>query len=112
MVSKSALNNMYRAYSAASKTLRDAGMGGAADRLFEDFGHELTAWDSWYDDGARPEERPDYAPTMANLNFELKRYGYRAVGGKNPRVVRLDPPKDCKTCGEEIGSEWATDDCA
>jgi hypothetical protein len=69
------------------------------------------AWDVWYDEGARADERPDYSPTLAALNGELKRYGLRGVGGKTPRVVKLDPPKDCKTCGEELGSDWATGEC-
>lgn len=89
MLTKSALENLYRVYLAATSALRAEGKDGEAERLFEDFGHELTAWDSWYDDGAEPDERPDYRPTMAELNRELKRYGYKGIGGKNPRVVKL-----------------------
>lgn len=89
MLSKSALENLYKVYYAATATLRAGGQDGAAERLFEDFGHELTAWDSWYDDGARADERPDYSPTMAGLNAELKRYGLKGIGGRNPRVVKL-----------------------
>lgn len=88
-LSMSALNNMYKAYYAATEELRSIGEPGYADRLHENFGHELTAWDAWYGDGEDPDQIPDYRPTMADLNYELKQYGYKAIGGKNPRVVKL-----------------------
>lgn len=91
MVTRKAIENMYAAYHEATAKLREDGKEGHADNLFETFGHELSAWDAWYDDGSYPEERPDeYKPTMASLNVELKEYGYKAIGGKNPRIVSVD----------------------
>lgn len=89
MISKSALENLYKVYHAATAEFRAIGRAGWAESLHGDFGHELSAVDSWYDDGARNDERPDYSPTMADLNYYLKRYGYKGVGGKNPRVIKL-----------------------
>lgn len=109
MISQSALNNLYAVYHAATTHFRSIGKPGWAEALHEDFGHELSAVDAWYDEGARADERPDYSPSMADLNYYLRKRGYKGVGGKTPRVVSLHI--DCVDCGEELGSEWATDKC-
>jgi hypothetical protein len=106
MISQSALNNLYKVYEAATAEFRAIGQAGWAEALHEDFGHELSAVDSWYDEGARGDERPYYSPSMADLNYYLRKRGYKGVGGKTPRVVTIHV--DCVDCGEELGSEWAT----
>lgn len=112
MISQSALNNLYAVYLAATAEFRSIGQPGWADALTDDIGHELISIDVWYDEGADPDERPDYSPSMADLNYVLAKHGYKGVGGKNPRVVKLPVvPVDCVQCGEELGSEWSTDQC-
>jgi tRNA U34 5-methylaminomethyl-2-thiouridine-forming methyltransferase MnmC len=90
MVTQKRLEALYTVYYKATEALRQDGQEGHAERLHEDFGHELSAWDAWYGDGQDPHERPDqWNPTMADLNYELKKYGFKAIGGKNPRVEKL-----------------------
>jgi hypothetical protein len=89
VLSRKTLENLYAVYFKATTEFRAIGKEDWAERLHEDFGHELTAWDSWYDDEQDPHQIPDYRPTMADLNHELKKHGYRGVGGKHPRVVKL-----------------------
>ena len=90
MVTRKTLEALYTVYYKATEALRQDGQAGHAERLHEDYGHELSAWSAWYDNGEYADERPDeYRPTLAGLNAELKGYGFKAIGGKNPRVVKL-----------------------
>lgn len=88
-LSQTTIENLYSVYYAATDEFRRIGQPGLADRLFEVYGHELTAWDAWYGDGEDPDEMPEYRPTMADLNAELRPLGYKGIGGKNPRVIKL-----------------------
>lgn len=89
MITQSALNNLFAVYHAATELFRSTGRDGWADSLTDDIGHELISLDVWFDEGADPDERPDYSPTMADLNYYLAKLGYKGIGGKNPRVVKL-----------------------
>jgi hypothetical protein len=89
VVTRTALENMYKVVHKATAEFERIGQPGWSNALHEDFTHELSAWDSWYDDGEDPRERPDYSPTMRDLNYFLAKRGYKGIGGKNPRVVKL-----------------------
>lgn len=89
MISKARIENIYRVVIAAKDEFERIGQPGWCDRLTENFSHELSAWEVWYEESEDPRDMPTYTPTMADLNHELAKYGYKGIGGKNPRVVKL-----------------------
>lgn len=90
MVTRKQIENLYKVYYAATEEFRRIGFPGRSEVIHENFMHEVAAWDAWYDNGEDPHERPDeYRPTMSDLNYWLGKFGYKGIGGKNPRVVKL-----------------------